>query len=426
MASGYPAALDTFATNHTTGQTIQAADTNDLADAVNKIEAELGVTPSGAESTVANRFRQGRIIHAEDYGFTPYANAVNVNTALANLITALDAATPESRTVQFPPGHFVITSASASAGLGEITGMRFIGSGGTQTQTTGVGDRYWRTTFSWDGAGDGPLLSIDAGVNLLKAGPVFENIDFFNDGPATADGVYISNAVDGAFHNCGWKFFDRAIWAYYTGTNDMSHWSVFNPMVTQCTYLLYADKMFGMNVYGGEISGRGAGTDSWGFYLTPTGTELSVFGTKAVGCRSGYAHVASHDNAFVAIKSELCGNATNPVMLFTGADCKANQVLGGNLLSDTTGLPIKIDSATFTNSFIGVQHTQFGNHPGLLAGEILDQGSYNQIWTPLQVKQGYSGGKWGAFGTMVARNPASGIADLNALKAELQRLGVLS
>lgn len=58
MASAYPGALDTFATNKadaTTTPTDHPTHHNDLADAVNKIEAELGVTPSGAAATVAAR-----------------------------------------------------------------------------------------------------------------------------------------------------------------------------------------------------------------------------------------------------------------------------------------------------------------------------------------------------------------------------------
>jgi len=54
MPSGYPGALDSLSTTHADGvnEVIAAATTNDLADAVNKIEAELGVNPSGAEVTV--------------------------------------------------------------------------------------------------------------------------------------------------------------------------------------------------------------------------------------------------------------------------------------------------------------------------------------------------------------------------------------
>lgn len=47
MPSGYPAALDAFSTAHAdnVGEPIHAGDINDLADAVNKIEAAFGANP---------------------------------------------------------------------------------------------------------------------------------------------------------------------------------------------------------------------------------------------------------------------------------------------------------------------------------------------------------------------------------------------
>lgn len=60
MASAYPGALDTLATNKT-NTTVQNNDHpnhhNDMADAINKIEAELGAAPSGPDhTTVVARF----------------------------------------------------------------------------------------------------------------------------------------------------------------------------------------------------------------------------------------------------------------------------------------------------------------------------------------------------------------------------------
>ena len=58
MASVYPSALDTLATdkaNETPTADDHKSHHNDLADAVNKVEAELGLSPSGAEATVSAR-----------------------------------------------------------------------------------------------------------------------------------------------------------------------------------------------------------------------------------------------------------------------------------------------------------------------------------------------------------------------------------
>jgi hypothetical protein len=55
MASTFPNTLDSFPTNHVddAGEIIHAQTVNDLADAVTKIEAELGTNPSGSLATVA-------------------------------------------------------------------------------------------------------------------------------------------------------------------------------------------------------------------------------------------------------------------------------------------------------------------------------------------------------------------------------------
>lgn len=57
MASLYPGALDSFSTAHADGvsEVIHAVDVNNLADAVNKIEAELGINPSGAYADLLGR-----------------------------------------------------------------------------------------------------------------------------------------------------------------------------------------------------------------------------------------------------------------------------------------------------------------------------------------------------------------------------------
>lgn len=58
MPSAYPTGLDSFATSRTDitlNLTTQAADHNNYADAINKIEAELGINPSGASATVVAR-----------------------------------------------------------------------------------------------------------------------------------------------------------------------------------------------------------------------------------------------------------------------------------------------------------------------------------------------------------------------------------
>lgn len=81
MASGYPAALDTFATTRAdadTTATTHPADHNNANDAVNKIEAELGINPSAAYATVAARLDFMTSVRKT-------ADQTNATTTLANV-----------------------------------------------------------------------------------------------------------------------------------------------------------------------------------------------------------------------------------------------------------------------------------------------------------------------------------------------------
>lgn len=77
MPSGYPGALDTLATNHADGanEVISSATLNDLADAVNKIEAELGINPRGSSASLVAR------LAAIDAALSGHTTSINANTA---------------------------------------------------------------------------------------------------------------------------------------------------------------------------------------------------------------------------------------------------------------------------------------------------------------------------------------------------------
>ena len=55
MASNYPNGLDNFSTSHVDGEVIDNDTDNDQADALNKIERELGINPSGTFADIVTR-----------------------------------------------------------------------------------------------------------------------------------------------------------------------------------------------------------------------------------------------------------------------------------------------------------------------------------------------------------------------------------
>jgi hypothetical protein len=135
MASSYPGGLDSLATNKA-DSTAMATDHkthhNDMADAINKLEAELGTNPSGATADVATRIEHRIFNVAEKYGTsgTDIANAfTDAATAGGGIIELNDNVSWSlSSTITFP----------ALSGIGAIhLGGR--GQGTSKLTYTGTG-----------------------------------------------------------------------------------------------------------------------------------------------------------------------------------------------------------------------------------------------------------------------------------------------
>lgn len=118
MASSYPGGLDGFATSRTDTTATASnhiGDHNNLADAVNKIEAELGVAPSSGAATVAARLASTLPIDAKvDFGAVG-DNVADDTTALQN---AINAALSQKRELYIPKGDYKITAALDMRGDG--------------------------------------------------------------------------------------------------------------------------------------------------------------------------------------------------------------------------------------------------------------------------------------------------------------------
>jgi len=141
MASVYPGALDTFLTNKNdlTGQgsNDHAGHHNNLADAINKIEAELGINPSGASATVVARFATLQAISEK---------------GVANGYAALDG-TGKVPSAQLPTIQSIPTGGvMAFAGTGAPTGF-LLCDGAAVSRTTY--SALWTLLGTLYGAGDG-------------------------------------------------------------------------------------------------------------------------------------------------------------------------------------------------------------------------------------------------------------------------------
>ena len=109
MASSYPGGLDAFSTSHqdNVGEIVHASFINDLDDAVNKIEAELGTVPKGNYASAKARLNNIEFPALNAQAGTAYtltlndlSDVVSMNNASPNTVTI-----PTNTAVAFPyPG----------------------------------------------------------------------------------------------------------------------------------------------------------------------------------------------------------------------------------------------------------------------------------------------------------------------------------
>ena len=183
MASAYPGGLDSFATNKadaTTTPTDHPGHHNDLADAVNKIEAELGVDPAGAEATVVARLDAIDTSLAPVYDIEKYtAGDISVTSTTAG------AALPGAGTVTVAAAtgdllmvgvglrengsHSTTSMRVDVASIVSAAAVNYLSSGTGTPASTGVAAWYWPASQSSVSSGELPYV-VQAGD--ISAGTV--------------------------------------------------------------------------------------------------------------------------------------------------------------------------------------------------------------------------------------------------------------
>lgn len=124
MSSNYPGALDSLNTSHAdnVGEAILAATDNDEADAINNIEAELGVLPKQAWSTVRERLDALEFASFNNISTTTYTLVL---TDASKFVVMLNSAAstltvPANASVAFPAGTQIAIRSGTTAGTVSI------------------------------------------------------------------------------------------------------------------------------------------------------------------------------------------------------------------------------------------------------------------------------------------------------------------
>lgn len=183
MASTYPTALDTWATNKqddtdaasgsdlglSTSVGDHATHHNDLADSINKIEAELGTNPSGAQSTLKSRIAvtQEAPLNAVSWSDTAANNLVAGASQAANTTawTAIMAAMPD-----WQGGEILIPRGTYKGTISTGKSVRLIGQGSESTiLECDTGDLIAHPTSVYYGGAEAITLRANPGAGHIYA-----------------------------------------------------------------------------------------------------------------------------------------------------------------------------------------------------------------------------------------------------------------
>lgn len=212
MASNYPTSLDSIATNKTDALPAtndHATHHNDLADAVNKIEAELGINPSGSSVDLTTRFNTLAVsliptsVKTANYTAVPN-DYVPVDTTSANVTVTLPTAPSDGTRIGVKmiiqaSGH-TVTIARGGTDVFNKTG------GGTSLTLSLLNQamilQYKSSTGIWYVTSDDLALSqLDSRYASGSAGllnSIAQPNTSISIDPATGDVVFTTNSVERA------------------------------------------------------------------------------------------------------------------------------------------------------------------------------------------------------------------------------------
>jgi hypothetical protein len=291
MASSYPLSLDALATNKTDatpGVGDHAQHHDDMADAINKIEAELGTNPSGGYATVA--LRNGISYNVIDYG----AKGDGSTDDTIAIQAAITAAMNVPGQVLFPDtgNPYVITNLAidfSTFGLQASSGPPY---GYAAPRLSGIGRRSAR--LQQKTGATGPMImaqgqigtNVGASHNNKISGLLIENLELIGTTGATNHGIQLRSFVDCTLRGihiraCGGSGIKLLRETFVANVND------------EYSYGLTLDniKILACSRYGVECSGTNAIGTTFrdvdatactlgGFYLCPA--DMSLYFCKSI------------------------------------------------------------------------------------------------------------------------------------------------
>lgn len=200
MASNYPTALDTFATNKTDATATagdHAAAHNDNASAINNIEAELGINPSGTFSTVVARLAATQTVRKTADQTQGTTTLTNVSELLFPVTVGADHFVEffiwvDTATTGNAPKFAVTWPALGAGGFGSFAYEYFY----QTAPATGGTDMVWDQVINTSGTG---ALGVTGGTVAPVAGtPSLARLTGLVTNPSASGNIQLQVASEAA------------------------------------------------------------------------------------------------------------------------------------------------------------------------------------------------------------------------------------
>lgn len=383
MPTNYPSSLDALA-NPTSSDSLSSpshsGQHSDINDAMEAVQAELGVNPSGAVADVAARLGQFQTLY--NLFNTGWARVVNAGESLQAAYDALPGPTGDGVggvLLLGPGGHDV--GSGLNLDRRKAVTIRSLGRWTRRVSTTGFSTfptAHNKVTYLYSGSGSPTSLVnmlAPAGVNSNAYGFAFEGLWFVIDKPG------IKYAIDAPCVNFG-KMIDCGIWVgqnsgdqdviglynYVDSTrgDDASWWIIDDIYFHRCGVAQFG------RATGGDFNSnrhriRNLNGFGWGKTNTTQKPILTFYGVRG----------ATVDG--VNVEGESVGILLGKTDGSTSGSIRTSLCEFGGLAGETSATIVKISGAD--NNILRI----LGSHTTFTAGDKLVQiteGTGNQITTP--------------------------------------------
>lgn len=333
MPSSYPGGFDTFGAPTGTDSTATAIggrthsqSHTDLGDAIEAVQAELGVNPAGGYATVAARL--AAFADVVNYGATGDGTTDDTTALLA----ARDSGSLE---VRVPAGTYVVTTLTLNvAGQSWVLAPGAVIKLNASTSTSGVVKVTAAGVRITGGKIDGNLTNNTYaycyGVEVSAANVTVAGVEVT---ATTAGGVSLGSGANGCLV--------RDCYLHDTGTTSTSGTGILLSGATRC-------RIIGNRCEDNGVYGTGDQTyDGNGIYLAGGGLDGYNVVEGNTTSRNARRGIKVQERAATITGNSLCGDSCGIGVTVSPSATNAPTTITGNVIKSTAKIGLQLDNCAF-------------------------------------------------------------------------------